>query len=84
MMIEFLPLVIVLCTVLSNPLNGLVEFSTRTEGSLATYDCNDGFLVEGEETRTCQKDGQWSGVEPFCRREFTTVVHIIAGSQSYV
>lgn len=49
-----------------NPFNGRVVLMGRTVGSQATYDCNEGFNLEGNETRTCQSDGMWSGNEPTC------------------
>ncbi len=34
--------------------------------AVATYTCDSGFEVFGDKERTCQKTGQWSGVEPVC------------------
>ncbi len=34
--------------------------------SLATYSCDSSFLITGETTRVCQKNGCWSGEEPVC------------------
>lgn len=33
---------------------------------MATYSCNNGYILEGENTRTCQDSGLWSGSEPSC------------------
>jgi len=54
------------CEMLMNPFNGRVVLMGRTVGSQATYDCNEGLNLEGNETRTCQPDGMWSGNEPTC------------------
>ena len=37
-----------------------------TLGSVATYSCNDSFMLTGTSTRTCQADGTWSGDNPTC------------------
>ena len=37
-----------------------------TFGSVATYMCNDSFMLTGTDTRTCQADGTWSGDNPTC------------------
>ncbi|XP_017574246.1 sushi, von Willebrand factor type A, EGF and pentraxin domain-containing protein 1 isoform X1 [Pygocentrus nattereri] len=31
------------------------------------YECHDGFILQGLETRTCQMDGKWDGKAPCCR-----------------
>ena len=41
----------------------------RSVGSVARYVCNSGFSLEGQESRTCLPSGDWSGVEPTCRRK---------------
>jgi len=35
---------------------------------VATYSCNNGYLLVGNMTRTCQADGRWTGTDPFCRK----------------
>ncbi len=59
-------LVIVECDDLSNPANGVVNQPGNSVGTVSSYTCNGGFLLVGDETRTCQKDGEWSGNEPIC------------------
>ena len=39
-----------------------------TLDQVANYSCNNGYLLVGNMTRTCQLDGMWSGTEPFCRK----------------
>ena len=54
------------CDPLFPPLNGTVSFENTTSGSLATYFCDDGFiLLGGDETRTCI-NGVWSDSDPAC------------------
>ena len=58
------------CGFLEDPENGVVMLSGNTVGSTATYECDAGYvLVGGEETRTCQENGQWSGAAPSCIRK---------------
>ncbi len=54
-----------------DPTNGNVELTGVTEGSTATYTCENGFdLTGGDDFRICQPDGQWSGQEPICEGDF--------------
>ena len=53
------------CGTLSNPLNGQVSHTAGTTfGETATYSCNTGYNLVGDNTRTCQATGEWSGSEP--------------------
>ena len=54
------------CGSIGDPENGEVTFSETTFGSLATYECDEGFELVGEATRTCEATGEWSGEEPVC------------------
>ncbi len=38
-------------------------------GTVATYECNAGFVISGSSARTCEADGNWSGIDPICERE---------------
>ena len=60
----------VVCPPLFSPANGQVFFSSTVEGSVATYSCDSGFVINGEVTRTCGEDGTWSGEAPTCERMF--------------
>ncbi|XP_045132686.1 uncharacterized protein LOC123516957 isoform X3 [Portunus trituberculatus] len=55
------------CGDLENPLFGFVEFTGRRVGSLATYKCQQGYHLLGEERRVCQGNGEWSATAPECR-----------------
>ena len=55
------------CGRLDAPENGIVQFQTTTFTSIAFYQCNEGFILNGAETRRCQANGQWSGAAPTCR-----------------
>ena len=49
------------------PENGQLDLEGITEASTATYSCNIGFTLNGDQTRTCGSDGSWSGSEPSCQ-----------------
>lgn len=36
-------------------------------GSVVTYQCNEGYRLQGSAKRMCEKTGRWSGSDPFCR-----------------
>uniref|UniRef100_A0A1X7VKS2 Sushi domain-containing protein n=1 Tax=Amphimedon queenslandica TaxID=400682 RepID=A0A1X7VKS2_AMPQE len=54
------------CKELTNPENGKVKFVSTLLSSIATYSCNDGFILSGKSRRECQINGEWSGTEPSC------------------
>ena len=58
------------CGPLDPPMDGSVTLTGTVFGSVATYSCNDGFGLEGEETRECQANSQWSGEAPTCVRKY--------------
>jgi len=58
------------CCSLDDPVNGQVEFSNTTFGSTANYTCNQGYILSnGNSTRTCEANGEWSGSLPSCECE---------------
>lgn len=57
------------CPYLDDPTNGRVSLSGSTAGATATYTCNQGFILLGNEMRICQSNGEWEGVAPICTRE---------------
>ena len=64
------PVTVVDCGPLSNPTNGGVTTTGTIYQSTAIYNCNNGYIRSGGQTRTCQANGEWSGSEPACNREF--------------
>ena len=71
-------LIIDYCPTLLDPTNGIVSFSMMANDNnsyqldtIATHECNDGFDLVGNSTRTCV-DGDasgtavWSRMEPTC------------------
>ena len=55
------------CEDLDDPRNGDVKLTGTTVGSTATYVCDDGFVLRGNQLRKCLSNGRWSGNEPFCK-----------------
>ncbi|XP_064397086.1 uncharacterized protein LOC135343963 isoform X2 [Halichondria panicea] len=57
------------CEALSDPANGEVDTAsagTVFPSGIATYSCEDGYILTGSVTRMCQNDGTWSGEAPTC------------------
>ena len=56
------------CPVLEHPCNGfLVDPPINPKpGDAATYDCMEGFVLDGENARACQDDYTWDGISPCC------------------
>lgn len=57
------------CLELTSPDSGRVVFTGTTPGSIATYSCMPGYVLVGDKIRTCQENGEWTGIAPFCRRK---------------
>ncbi len=57
--------------------NGEIVYNPNTKdtgvrriNTVATYRCNDGYILSGDTTRTCESGGMWSGGEaPICEGE---------------
>ena len=60
-------LTVVDCGALINPANGLVSHTGTTFGQTATYSCNTGYNLVGDNTRTCQATRMWTGSVPTCQ-----------------
>ena len=54
------------CGILKDPDDGQVEFSNTTFESTANYTCDLGYSLNGNSTRTCEANGNWSGDPPLC------------------
>ena len=65
----FVSCIAVNCGQLDSPLNGRVIQTGMIFGSIALYNCDEGFTLTGSVTRTCQPIGLWSGIEPYCAGE---------------
>ena len=65
------------CPELEDPEFGEVSYCETDVGDTACYCCCDDYELVGDEERTCQSDGSWSGDEPVCRCESSTNIHMI-------
>lgn len=54
------------CPKLDKPTNGEVVLTGLTLGKKAAYSCDLNFKLDGNQERTCQNGGSWSGTEPSC------------------
>ena len=64
---------IVNCLVLNNPENGIIDCSLGDDGvvsyeDVCSFACNTGYELIGSDTRTCQSNGSWSGIDSVCGR----------------
>jgi len=57
------------CGGLSSPSNGQISVTGTTFGSMATYSCDPGYTLDGNTSRTCQSNGQWSSSQLSCNGE---------------
>ena len=56
------------CGNLTAPADGSITFSRGTTfQSVASFDCNTGYTLEGDATRTCQANAAWSNSDPSCK-----------------
>ena len=70
------------CGSLPDPANGAVSHAAGTAfGQTATYSCNTDYNLVGDNTRTCQATGEWSGSAPTCQSMFYLAVSIIKSVQ---
>ena len=63
--------VTVLCPDLDNPVNGTVTQSGNSEGDTATYTCDSGYELVGQQVLNCQANGTWDTHPPICRCQFS-------------
>ena len=69
---KFTMVVIVPCSNLTQPNNGMANCSLGNEvfsyEDTCSFTCNTGYELTGSYTRTCQSDGSWNGSETNCNR----------------
>ena len=61
--------------------NGYLDYDLTLNGSVATYSCNEGYILTGEDSVTCLTNvtmilGEWSGGPPVCNGN--TIAHYIS------
>lgn len=52
------------------PINGIKSGHMYNQGFSVKYQCHPGFTLIGSETRECQQDRSWTGVEPKCQSSY--------------
>ena len=72
--------VLVSCTLLTDPSNGMVRCSLGDDGVPSYEDtcnitCDTGYELTGSDTRSCQSDRNWSGSDAVCRRGESILSH---------
>ncbi|XP_064386457.1 CUB and sushi domain-containing protein 3-like [Halichondria panicea] len=65
------------CGSLSDPGNGIVDASNTTFMNTATYNCNTGYNLTGDTTRTCQANGTWSGTAACTRKLIVFMISLL-------
>ena len=58
----------VTCSKLPHPENGNVSWNSTDFNSIASYSCNEGFVLNRIPQRVCQASGYWSDRPPQCSR----------------
>ena len=71
----YVPSTVVECGSLNDPDNGKVTVKETFLGSVANYSCDPGYTRIGDEIRTCLRDGTWSGNEPICTGEYSSLLY---------
>ena len=65
------------CGALNNPANGQVTHPAgMTFGRTATYSCNTGYNLVGDNIRMCQATGVWSGNAPTCHGVLLSYMYV--------
>ena len=59
------------CPDLTAPTNGMITCSLgddgfATDGDTCGYTCNTGYVLSGDDMRTCGSDRSWTGSDPVC------------------
>ena len=78
------------CGNLSTPFNGGIRSCSSGrvgvgyEGDTCSFTCNTGYELTGSDTRTCQSDGSWSGMDSVCRRGTYVVMYTCFMIYSYM
>ncbi len=48
------------------PENGKKNSSIYQYGNSIEFECDVGYTLQGSQVRTCQTNGQWTGIQPTC------------------
>ena len=58
--------------------NGMVIYNPQGQdqtlvGATVTYTCNTGYTLNGNDMRTCQASGAWTGSDPTCDGKYSVL-----------
>ena len=72
------------CQTISNPVNGLINYSTDGVYTVAVIQCGIGYSLAGESTLSCLRDGRWNNPVPSCGKSVTlsTIYRCVSPSHS--
>uniref|UniRef100_A0A1X7V3D2 Uncharacterized protein n=1 Tax=Amphimedon queenslandica TaxID=400682 RepID=A0A1X7V3D2_AMPQE len=54
------------CQVILPPINGNLYCNGNRTNNTCHYTCNSGYVLSDSSSRTCQPNGHWSGIPPYC------------------
>ena len=70
------------CGSLNDPNHGSVSLSTTVYNSVATYSCDIGYSLDGDDERRCLKNKQWSGTPPTCSGGFIVTLYSVVDNNN--
>ncbi|XP_033637046.1 sushi, von Willebrand factor type A, EGF and pentraxin domain-containing protein 1-like isoform X1 [Asterias rubens] len=75
---------LITCSELAAPNHGAVNAPRRNNGSFATFTCDDGYNIIGDENITCMESGDWSGEPSECEPVTCPMPDIANGQAVFV
>ena len=54
------------CGNLTDPVNGVLNYTATIYQSIATFTCSLGYYMTGNSTLVCEAGASWNGSEPTC------------------
>ena len=72
------------CGPLRVPVNGSAIGSLSTFPNKVLFQCDEGFILKGSETRQCQANGLWTGNETTCKGESKSIDTLVQTDSSYI
>ena len=63
---SFLHKIVNRCPQLFTPMHGSLLPCSNLPGQSCVFSCDQGYLLSGASTRTCQGDGSWTGLQTHC------------------
>ena len=58
------------CPKLYAPAHGSIGPCPNLPGQTCQFSCDQGYVLSGETTRTCNSDGTWTGLQTQCNGKF--------------